>query len=99
MDKKNNNINAIYDDSVSSGAILKDAKKKLGKRVNINIDNISVEEDMFYQKEERTNFRMIVLKENCSYEMLAARYSVDIHRLRKLNGDKILLVGTLVVLP
>jgi len=44
MDKKNNNINAIYDDSVSSGAILKDAKKKLGKRTNIDIDNISVEE-------------------------------------------------------
>ena len=44
MDKKNNNINTIYDDSVSSGAILKDAKKKLGKRINIDIDNISVEE-------------------------------------------------------
>ena len=44
MDKKNNNINAIYDDSVSSGAILKDVKKKLGKRINIDIDNISVEE-------------------------------------------------------
>jgi hypothetical protein len=63
------------------------------------MENSCIEEDMFYQKEERMNYRMIVLKENCSYEMLAAKYSVDIHRLRKLNGDKILLSGTLVVLP
>ena len=44
MEKNNKSMNTIYDDSVSSGAILKDVKKKLGKRMNIDIDSISIEE-------------------------------------------------------
>ncbi len=44
MDKNNKTSNAIYDDSVSSGALIKDIKKKLDKKSNVNIDNISIEE-------------------------------------------------------
>ncbi len=44
MEKNKNNINTIYDDSVSSGALLKDVKRKLDKKSNINIDSISIEE-------------------------------------------------------
>ena len=44
MEKNKNNINTIYDDSVSSGVLLKEVKRKLDKKSNINIDSASVEE-------------------------------------------------------
>ena len=44
MEKNNKNMSAIYDDSVSSGALLKDIKKKLNKKTNVEIDTISVEQ-------------------------------------------------------
>ena len=44
MEKNNKNTGAIYDDSVSSGALLKDIKKKLDKKSNVNIDTFSIEE-------------------------------------------------------
>lgn len=44
MDKKIKNINTIYDDSVSNGALIKDIKKKLDRKTNIDIDSISIQE-------------------------------------------------------
>ena len=44
MDKNKKSVNTIYDDSVSNSALMKDIKKKLDKKTNINIDNISIEE-------------------------------------------------------
>ena len=44
MDKNKKSVNTIYDDSVSNSALMKDIKKKLDKKANINIDNISIEE-------------------------------------------------------
>ena len=58
-----------------------------------------VEDDLLYQKEEKMKYRMILLKENSSYEMLAGKYGVDLQRLRLLNSNKMLLTGMIVVLP
>ncbi|MBQ9840793.1 MAG: hypothetical protein IJO78_04300 [Erysipelotrichaceae bacterium] len=99
MDVKTDEANLYYEYDQQPIEIVEEQKDEIREDVQNEMENSCIEEDMFYQKEERTNFRMIILKENCSYEMLAARYSVDIHRLRKLNGDKTLLSGTLVVLP
>ena len=42
MEKNNKSTNTIYDDSVSSGAILKDVKKKLGKRMISNGEYVDI---------------------------------------------------------
>lgn len=44
MDKNKKSVSTIYDDSVSNSALMKEIKKKLDKKANINIDNISIEE-------------------------------------------------------
>ena len=44
MEKKDKNVSTVYDDSVSSSALLKNVKRKLDKKSSIDIDTISIEE-------------------------------------------------------
>ena len=44
MDKNSKEVSAIYDDSVSSGVLRKDVKRRLDKKQNVNIDTFSIEE-------------------------------------------------------
>lgn len=58
-----------------------------------------IEEDLLYQKEVKATYRMILLKENSSYEIVAAQYGVNLQKLRLLNCDKPLMAKMLVLLP
>ena len=74
MDKnKKNTASAIYDDSISSGALLKDIKKKLDKKASVDIDTFSIEEktsrviknlDSENKKIEMKNERNKIVKSN-----------------------------------
>ena len=66
----------------------------------INDDQEKVEEvDVFCQTENKFKYRMIILKENSTYEIIASKYGVDIQLLKLLNKNKRLDSGMLVILP
>ena len=67
------------------------------ERENLIVNDEEV--DAFCQTENKLSYRMILLKENSSYEVLASKYGVDINALRNLNKQKKLDCDTLVVLP
>ena len=68
------------------------------------VDEIEVigkeyELDEFCQLDTKLCCRLILLKENSSYEILASKFCVDIQMLKLLNKNKKLDSGTLVLLP
>lgn len=80
MEKNIKNINTIYDDSVSNGALIKDIKKKLDRKTNINIDNISIEE-------KANKVRQSLDKENSKVERKNVKVnSKTVNQNRKNNA-------------
>ena len=64
------------------------------------VDEEALEEyDAFYQTEQKMGFRMIVLNDKSSYEILSSKYEVDLLLLKMLNCNKELVKGALVLLP
>ena len=55
--------------------------------------------DVFCQTENKMKYRMILLKENTTYEIVASKYGVDIQLLKMLNKNKKLDCGMLMILP
>lgn len=80
MEKNTKNVNTIYDDSVSNGALIKDIKKKLDRKTNIDIDNISIEE-------KANKVRQSLDKENSKVERKNVKVnSKTVNQNRKNNA-------------
>ena len=94
-----------FDDEVVADTVEADEVNRYDEEVIELVEEVDepnfVDEayDSFYQTEQKMGFRMIVLKDISSYEILASKFEVDLLLLKMLNCNKELVKGALVLLP